>query len=257
MTLTRSVQEILALHRKITSAHPDLSLPDVPIQPVDENAENVLSEKKRKSSFLHTLSRFATPGPNRGARPKDTKVAHSLTSSRTSIVSGSGQSEASPISTSISTPNKESDNWDAIMSPLAAPDMNSASSTALAGYLTTLANEPGLKHSKAWRRFVRIRTDDLISERVERAVKRVRSDLAAHLSASKLSSRKIDMRDDASLAESAVLVEAEKDTGADEPTVQSAGGVIENIKEEEEDDNATAENIPMKKEEAGRHVIME
>lgn len=32
-----------------------------------------------------------------------------------------------------------------------------------------------------WKRFVRVRTDDLESVRVERAIKRVRSDLAAHV----------------------------------------------------------------------------
>lgn len=66
--------------------------------------------------------------------------------------------------------------------PPSATEGGSATCTALASYLTTLSNEPTLKQTKAWRRFVRVRTDDLISERVERAVKRVRSDLAAHLS---------------------------------------------------------------------------
>ncbi len=66
--------------------------------------------------------------------------------------------------------------------PPSATDSGSATCTVLASYLPTLSNEPTLKQTKAWRRFVRVRTDDLISERAERAVKRVRSDLAAHLS---------------------------------------------------------------------------
>ncbi|KAG1886241.1 hypothetical protein F4604DRAFT_1878073 [Suillus subluteus] len=40
--------------------------------------------------------------------------------------------------------------------------------------------EPGHLQARAWKRFVRVRTDDLESVRVERAIKRVRSDLAAH-----------------------------------------------------------------------------
>lgn len=255
MTLTRTGQEIQALHRKIASAHPDLSLPDIPLQPIDENVENGLTEKKRKSSFLTTLSRFASPGPNKRERPRDAKTTPSIPSSRNSIA----QSAVSPIShsTSASTPARELDNWDPYMSPLTATsDTNSATSTALAGYLTALANEPSLKRSKAWRRFIRIRTDDLISERVERAVKRVRSDLAAHITASKFQTRKIEMRDDASVAESAVLITAEKEEPEAEEPVQTAGA-IENIKEEEEEEVTTAENIGVKKAEENEDVAQE
>lgn len=52
--------------------------------------------------------------------------------------------------------------------------------TSLAAYLTTISNEPTFRQARAWKRFVRVRTDDLESVRVERAIKRVRSDLAAH-----------------------------------------------------------------------------
>ena len=54
--------------------------------------------------------------------------------------------------------------------------------TGLAAYLTTLANDTTMRQTRAWKRFVRVRTDDLQSVRVERAIKRVRSDLAAHVS---------------------------------------------------------------------------
>jgi serum/glucocorticoid-regulated kinase 2 len=68
-----------------------------------------------------------------------------------------------------------------------APLTNGATShhpgaTALAGYLTTIANDQMFRTARPWRRFVRVRTDDLESVRVERAIKRVRSDLAAHAS---------------------------------------------------------------------------
>ncbi|KAI0358769.1 Pkinase-domain-containing protein [Trametes cingulata] len=53
--------------------------------------------------------------------------------------------------------------------------------TGLTAYLTTIANDSTLRQSRAWKRFVRVRTDDLQSVRVERAIKRVRSDLAAHV----------------------------------------------------------------------------
>ncbi|KAF8634950.1 hypothetical protein AX15_000678 [Amanita polypyramis BW_CC] len=64
-------------------------------------------------------------------------------------------------------------------SPLASP---SVTSTGIAAYLTAVANQPSLRHERVWKRFVRVRTDDLESVRAERAIKRVRSDLAAHTS---------------------------------------------------------------------------
>ena len=58
----------------------------------------------------------------------------------------------------------------------------SATSTALASYLTSISNIASIRADRVWKRFVRVRTDDLESVRVERAIKRVRSDLAAHSS---------------------------------------------------------------------------
>lgn len=65
--------------------------------------------------------------------------------------------------------------------PPQAPPTPSAKSTALAAYLTTISNHPRVRTDRLWKRFVRVRTDDLESVRVERAIKRVRSDLAAHV----------------------------------------------------------------------------
>ena len=69
----------------------------------------------------------------------------------------------------------------AIDVPPQAPPTPSAKSTALAAYLTTISNIPRVRADRVWKRFVRVRTDDLESVRVERAIKRVRSDLAAHV----------------------------------------------------------------------------
>ncbi|KAH8094774.1 hypothetical protein DFH11DRAFT_1738329 [Phellopilus nigrolimitatus] len=257
MTLTRTGQEIQDLHRKIASAHADLSLPDVPLQRQDENSESLLTEKKHKSFFLHTLSRLASPGPNKRERPRDSKVPNTIPSSRNSVASSPHQS-TSPLSMSATapTPGNDSENWDPFTSPLAGSvDTSSATSTALAGYLTALSNEPALKHSKPWRRFVRIRTDDLISERVERAVKRVRSDLAAHLSGSKFQPRKADVPDDTSTVESAVIVGDERESG--DPVIQAAEESIGEIKEEEEEEVRLAESGEGEKREEGEAAAQE
>lgn len=238
MTLTRTGQEIQELHKKLQSAQPDATLPVIPVIAQDDSEQ---TDKKRKSSFLHTLSRLASPGPNRRERPRDTKVPNPPSSRNSIVSSATSPAQSTPSSTPAA---RESDNWDPFMGSLSSPlEGGSATSTALASYLTTVANEQTLKHSKPWRRFVRIRTDDLISERVERAVKRVRSDLAAHLSGSKQHTRKTDVPDDAS-TESAVIVEANDaaSTTTGQPEERNSG-IIENIKEEEEEEDVrTAEN---------------
>lgn len=269
ITLTRSAQEILELHRKLTSAHPELAIPEIPLNPHDENSENGAVEKKRKSSFLHTLSRLASPGPNRRERPRDTKVPSATTSSRNSLASSNAPSPmtAPSLPTSISSSTgRDFENWDPFSTPLAAPpDSNSTTCTALAGYLTTLANEPAIKQSKSWRRFVRVRTDDLISERVERAVKRVRSDLAAHLSgirhrqsASELQSKaeyvsRSEVHDETD-AESLSLTNEEANGNAStRQAKERVSGIIGEIKEEDEEEfvQADMENEPSHQDENG------
>ncbi|KAG8772309.1 hypothetical protein FRC16_005703, partial [Serendipita sp. 398] len=131
LTLTRSANEITHLHAKIQDHLPNgSSLPQCPLESEPP--------QKRKSSFLTTLSRLASPprsSSHLDDEPSDAFLA------------------AEPSSTS-----------------------------ALAAYLTTLANEKSIRDSRAWKRFVRVRTDDLESTRVERAIKRVRSDIAKHTS---------------------------------------------------------------------------
>ncbi len=54
--------------------------------------------------------------------------------------------------------------------------------TGLAAYLTTLSNDQVFRQAHPWKLFVRVRTDDLESVRIERAIRRLRSDIAAHIS---------------------------------------------------------------------------
>lgn len=96
-----------------------------------------------------------------------------------------------------STPNESvnaiaPDTAGAIPSP--APPTPSATSTALAAYLTTISNLPQVRTDRVWKRFVRVRTDDLESVRVERAIKRVRSDLAAHVGIASSSKEKENVK---------------------------------------------------------------
>ncbi|CAG7853914.1 Serine/threonine-protein kinase LATS1; AltName: Full=Large tumor suppressor homolog 1; AltName: Full=WARTS protein kinase [Serendipita indica DSM 11827] len=131
LTLTRSSHEISELDSKIQDQVPSgTALPTCPLE-----AE---PPQKRKSSFLTTLSRLASP-----QRPNQ------------------------PLF-------NDDEPSDAFL------DAEPSATTALAAYLTTLSNDKAVRTTRAWKRFVRVRTDDLESTRVERAIKRVRSDLAAH-----------------------------------------------------------------------------
>ncbi|PCH34449.1 hypothetical protein WOLCODRAFT_135720 [Wolfiporia cocos MD-104 SS10] len=173
MTLTRSALEIVELHSKLRDAAPARRLPALPI-----DAAAIPAPPKRKSAFLNTLSRLASPANK--ARPAHTQSQSSAASS--------------PHATPVASPAAE--RGDPFASALAgAADAARANggahanghahgtSVGLAAYLTTLANDSELRQARPWRRFVRVRTDDLQSVRVERAVKRVRSDLAAHVGA--------------------------------------------------------------------------
>ncbi|EJU02535.1 hypothetical protein DACRYDRAFT_21614 [Dacryopinax primogenitus] len=101
-----------------------------------------ISPTPRKRSFLTTVSRLVSP--SRNATP---------TSFGSRARQLKSQSSGEPL-----------------------PDP-----TAVAQYLTTLSNDPRVRTAKPWRRFVRVRTEDLESRRVERRVRRTRSDLAAHI----------------------------------------------------------------------------
>ncbi|KAH7101432.1 hypothetical protein BKA62DRAFT_618855 [Auriculariales sp. MPI-PUGE-AT-0066] len=155
ITLTRTAPEIVELNDKLRNeVHNANALPKLPI-----DAARVQPPQKRKSSFLHTLSRFTS------------------SSSNSSRASSGKSSVPSNLQTPLASPGVEV--ADPLEAPLTATSVHS-STTGLAAYLTTLSNDPAVRVCRPWRKFVRVRTDDLESVRVERAIKRVRSDLAAH-----------------------------------------------------------------------------
>ncbi|KAF9516583.1 hypothetical protein BS47DRAFT_1340705 [Hydnum rufescens UP504] len=135
----------------LREAHPNTALPPLP--------ELIQSPAKRRGSFLHTLSRL---GSHRGDKQ------HPPSSMRSAISS----SQTSPLV----SPTKEFND------PFAVSEDASSNVGALPAYLSTLANHPIFRNARHWKRFVHVRVDDLESVRVERTIKRVRSDLAGHTS---------------------------------------------------------------------------
>ncbi|KAG2022568.1 AGC/NDR protein kinase [Coprinopsis cinerea AmutBmut pab1-1] len=172
LTLTRTAIEILELDRKLRDSHPASKIPVLPI-----DAASLPIPPKRKSNFLNTLSRLASPTSNKNAKSAARRGENATTA--TAVVAStlptppltSPASESNDPFTQVENPSEPS--------PSAASP--SATSTAIAAYLTTISNAPELRKDRVWKRFVRVRTDDLESVRVERAIKRVRSDLAAHV----------------------------------------------------------------------------
>ena len=141
-----------------------------PALPIDSSA--LLQPVKRKTVILDTLSRLASPankltGAHSNARP-------------------SASAAGSPVpSIPVVSPKAEiADPFFDDLGEVAVGISTSANPTitGLAAYLTTLSNDQVFRQARAWKRFVRVRTDDLESVRVERAIRRVRSDIAAHLS---------------------------------------------------------------------------
>ncbi|KAJ6520464.1 hypothetical protein C8R45DRAFT_807538 [Mycena sanguinolenta] len=154
LTLTRTAQELVELDHKLKESYPTVALPDLPI---DASAP----KRKNKSTFLNTLSRLASPNNRTGRAPSSIRR-----------------------NTPAATPHTEAGDPFLAFGPsdggTTVTPAPSGNSTAVAAYLTTISNTPAMRQARVWKRFVRVRTDDLESVRVERAIKRVRSDLASH-----------------------------------------------------------------------------
>ncbi|KAI0095018.1 hypothetical protein BDY19DRAFT_879347 [Irpex rosettiformis] len=175
LTLTRTAVEIVGVHGKLRDTLPGYKLPQLPL-----DASSLSPPPKRKSNFLNTLSRLASPAGKSSARQASGRP------------SSSAQPSLSETSTPVASPSKEltdpfapfSSTSDLANAPDSSLENTNNLSTKLAAYLTSLANDSTVRQMRAWKRFVRVRTDDLQSVRTERAIKRVRSDLAAHSSPS-------------------------------------------------------------------------
>lgn len=164
--------ELVELDHKLRQAHTNLKFPPLPITP----DTLPLPPPKRKSTFLNTLSRLASPTSARAQRQSSTTPRNNnVTPARTPPLTASSPAiEANDPFSSFSASNGD------LTASTVTNTAPSALSTSIAAYLTTLSNILVLRQDRYWKRFVRVRTDDLESVRVERAIKRVRSDLAAH-----------------------------------------------------------------------------
>ncbi|OSD01215.1 hypothetical protein PYCCODRAFT_1445901 [Trametes coccinea BRFM310] len=233
LTLTRSAQEIVDLHAKLRDNHPGLKMPTPPI-----DASSLPAPPKRKSAFLNTLSRFASPSSNKisASRNSSGRQQQQQQQASNGVSSSAASSNASSsVQTPIATPANEigdpfaeiGENGEDITALEAS---NNKVITGLAAYLTTLANDSTLRQARAWKRFVRVRTDDLQSVRVERAIKRVRSDLAAHPSPSSSS--------EVNRSISQVVLDGE---GASEPATPAGDSSVPQSDAEEGDKDTFAE----------------
>ncbi|KAF8258402.1 hypothetical protein EI94DRAFT_1815426 [Lactarius quietus] len=149
LTLSRTAREIVELDHKLHDTSPSVLRP---VLPIDSTA--LPQPVKRKSVILNALSRLASPEiPSRLPRSSFLR-------------------QRSP------------DPFFDDLGEVAVGASNSASPTiaGLAAYLIALSNDQVFHQSRLWKRFVRIHTNNLESVRVERAIRRVRSDVAAHVS---------------------------------------------------------------------------
>lgn len=171
--------EIVEMDSKLRDSHPSVKLPTLPI-----NASALpLPPPKRKSAFLNTLSRLASPSGNKSSGTRHVSQPRSSSSSgqHSQPMSSQASVASSSAQTPVVSPAREiNDPFTSLAQDATTPLPTNATVTSLAAYLTSLANDSTIRQSRTWKRFVRVRTDDLQSVRVERAIKRVRSDLAAH-----------------------------------------------------------------------------
>lgn len=164
LTLIRSANDITDMDTKIRESNPISSLPALPTLPTSSTPQ--LSGRK----FFQTISRTLSPGAS-----KSRATFSNLAGEPTWPAPGAnGFDAASPPPSAPLSPQPEE------MSKLASH----STTTQLATYFTALANNPAAREHKAWKRFVRVGADDFQSVRVERRVRKVRSDLAEHVKSS-------------------------------------------------------------------------
>jgi serum/glucocorticoid-regulated kinase 2 len=137
--------------------------------PIDPSA--LPQPTKRKSVILNKLSRLASPASKSSGTRNN--ASHCTTN------------PSSPVTSTLSTlvVSSKAEIADPLLGAVAVGASNSANPTitSLAAYLTTLSNDQVFRQALPWKRFVRVRTDDLERVRVERALRRVRSDVAARI----------------------------------------------------------------------------
>ena len=171
LTLIRAAFEIVELDVKLHDVHPQVKKPKLPTALL-----SMPMPPKRMSAFLNTLSRLASPGAKLSpAKPGYRSRLMSI--STTTPTGAEGSSTASP-SHELDDPFSQVTS-DADSSTFVPP--NNPITTSLAAYLTYIANDQIHRQTRVWKRFVRVRPEDFESARVERAIQRVRSDLAPHL----------------------------------------------------------------------------
>lgn len=162
LTLLRSTAEIVDLDAKLRESH--ASLPPLPQLSSVAGAHTPPAQSQTSRKILQTISRTLSPNTNK------TRVA-------LSNLTASGHALAEPNGGTSPAKNKAS----TAVSPTHEAEDAKAPTTHLATYLTTISNLAPVKRHKAWRRFVRVGSEDLESVRVERRIRKVRSDLAQHV----------------------------------------------------------------------------
>ncbi|KAG7451810.1 kinase-like protein [Guyanagaster necrorhizus] len=225
ITLTRTAMEIVELDSKLRESLPGAKLPILPIDAAAAVAP------KRKSTFLNTLSRLTSPTAGKGGRNNSIRRSNNA---------------SSIIASPVASPSNEKNDPFLSFTPSAinATLPTTVNSTAVAAYLTTISNTPSLRQARVWKRFVRVRTDDLESVRVERAIKHVRSDLAAHVGLTKDKENTMpSIRDSEDPIENGSIHDEKLPTqDADHETVGDEGGVTSEEKSPERKDDAPVEN---------------
>lgn len=181
LTLLRNGLEIIELDQKLREGQSNVNgLPKLP-KLVTSNPSSSSTTTTGGRRLFQTISRTLSPGGSSKNRSALSNLSSSGMGGLAQVDQNVIQTDSSP-SNGTSTPTSGK-----VSSPLPstdAPSSNHNTTTHLATYLTTISNIPFIKKHKAWRRFIHVRSEDLQSVRVERRVRKVRSDLAQHVGSS-------------------------------------------------------------------------
>ena len=212
LTLSRTAREIVELDNKLRDAYPSVLRPSL--------FAALPHPVKRQSVVINMPSRVETH-PSAADSPVPSALPTAVVSPKAEIV-------------------------DPVLGEVAVGTSTSANPTitgfakGFAAYLTTLSNDRVFRQARPWKRFVRVRPDDLERVRAERAIRRVRSDVAAHLSSP--STVDVDMHKPSVLDDTRRKLREDSLNGNAPVLERRASRSRENIDDTEKQDNNSLHN---------------
>ncbi|KAL7412138.1 hypothetical protein BDY24DRAFT_110173 [Mrakia frigida] len=197
-TLLRTIREMKELHDKLVPLLPGSSLPAFPPNSLPTYSQTTIKAHtpSRRRSFLNAFSRFTSESTSRPPSPGHGLVSPPVSPPSSNHPLNGSSSHFNIGQAALGSPEGETGNplerlvedgkegTAAVKRSITGGKLDEgphSQMSALSGYLTEVANNERVRETRAWKKFIRVRGDDLSSVRVERKIKRTQSAQALNL----------------------------------------------------------------------------